>query len=85
MSMPSAGSLRILGRDPVRESSAIRARLGVCPQLENLDLDLTVTENLTTYARYFGLSRAQARAKAVELLEFAQPGLKRSHVVRPRS
>ncbi|MEQ4718044.1 ATP-binding cassette domain-containing protein [Nonomuraea sp. B19D2] len=85
VSMPSAGSLRILGRDPVRESSAIRARLGVCPQLENLDLDLTVTENLTTYARYFGLSRAQARAKAVELLEFAQLTEKASSKVAPLS
>lgn len=85
VSMPSAGSLRILGRDPVQESSAIRARLGVCPQLENLDLDLTVTENLTTYARYFGLSRAQARAKAVELLEFAQLTEKASSKVAPLS
>ncbi|MFI7134844.1 ABC transporter ATP-binding protein [Nonomuraea sp. NPDC050153] len=85
VSMPSAGSLRILGRDPVRESSAIRARLGVCPQLENLDLDLTVTENLTTYARYFGLSRGQAQAKAVELLEFAHLTEKASSKVEPLS
>ncbi|WP_228473399.1 ABC transporter ATP-binding protein [Streptomyces calidiresistens] len=85
VSMPSEGSLRILGRDPVRESSAIRARLGICPQLENLDLDLTVTENLTTYARYFGLSRAQARAKAVELLEFARLTEKASSKVAPLS
>lgn len=54
-SPPSGGELRILGMDPVRDGPAIRARLGVCPQLDNLDPDLTVQENLTTYARYFGI------------------------------
>ncbi len=85
VSMPSAGELRILGRDPVREGPAIRARLGVCPQLDNLDPDLTVWENLTTYARYFGLSRAEARRKAGELLEFAQLTEKASSLVEPLS
>ncbi|MEV0584636.1 ABC transporter ATP-binding protein [Nonomuraea sp. NPDC050310] len=85
VSLPSAGELRILGRDPVSEGPSIRARLGVCPQLDNLDPDLTVRENLTTYARYFGLSRAQARAKAVELLEFAQLTEKASSMVEPLS
>ena len=47
--------------DPVRDGPAIRGRLGVCPQLDNLDPDLTVRENLTTYARYFGIPRAEAR------------------------
>ncbi|MFI6478749.1 ABC transporter ATP-binding protein [Nonomuraea sp. NPDC050663] len=85
VSMPSAGELRILGRDPRVEGPAIRARLGVCPQLDNLDPDLNVRENLTTYARYFGLSRAQARAKAEELLEFAQLTEKASSLVEPLS
>ncbi len=60
VSVPTSGQLRILGMDPAREGTAIRARLGVCPQLDNLDPDLTVRENLTTYARYFGLSRAES-------------------------
>ncbi|MDT0533387.1 ABC transporter ATP-binding protein, partial [Micromonospora sp. DSM 115977] len=71
-SPPSGGELRILGMDPVRDGPAIRARLGVCPQIDNLDPELTVQENLTTYARYFGISRRVARARAAELLDFVQ-------------
>jgi lipooligosaccharide transport system ATP-binding protein len=72
VSPPTGGVLRILGRDPQRDGPAIRARLGVCPQLDNLDLELTVRENLTTYARFFGIARKVARARADELLEFVQ-------------
>lgn len=68
----SAGSLRILGLDPDRDGTAIRGRLGVVPQQDNLDEDLTVSQNLYIYARYFGYSRAYCRAKAAELVEFAQ-------------
>lgn len=62
ISPPSAGELRILDMDPVADGPAIRARLGVCPQLDNLDPELTVRENLTVYARYFGISRRAARS-----------------------
>jgi lipooligosaccharide transport system ATP-binding protein len=72
VSPPTDGVLRILGRDPRRDGPAIRARLGVCPQLDNLDLELTVRENLTTYARFFGIARKVARARADELLDFVQ-------------
>ncbi|MBB4915118.1 ABC transporter ATP-binding protein [Streptosporangium saharense] len=72
VSMPTSGELRILGMDPARDGARIRGRLGVCPQLDNLDPDLSVRENLTTYARYFGMSRARARARAEELLDFVQ-------------
>jgi lipooligosaccharide transport system ATP-binding protein len=72
VSPPTDGVLRILGMDPRRDGPAIRARLGVCPQLDNLDLELTVTENLTTYARYFGIPRKVARRRAAELIEFVQ-------------
>src|SRR6266545_6388658 len=68
----SGGELRVLGMDPDRDGPKIRARLGVVPQLDNLDSELTVRQNLHVYGRYFGLSRAQVRAKAVELLDFAQ-------------
>ncbi|EHY90940.1 ABC-type multidrug transport system, ATPase component [Saccharomonospora azurea NA-128] len=68
----SEGHLSVLGMDPDREGPRIRARLGVVPQQDNLDLELTVRQNLQVYGRYFGLSRATARAKAEELLDFAQ-------------
>ncbi|MGW3959416.1 ABC transporter ATP-binding protein [Amycolatopsis sp. NPDC005003] len=66
------GDLRVLGLDPEAAGPRIRARLGVVPQQDNLDVELTVRENLLVYGRYFGLSRAAARSKASELLEFAQ-------------
>jgi lipooligosaccharide transport system ATP-binding protein len=72
ISPPTAGELRILGLDPVGDGPAVRARLGVCPQLDSLDPELTVRENLTTYARYFGIPRKVARARAAELLDFVQ-------------
>ncbi|MEV8637113.1 ABC transporter ATP-binding protein [Streptosporangium sp. NPDC051023] len=85
VSMPTSGELRILGMDPVRDGARIRARLGVCPQLDNLDPDLNVRENLMIYARYFGLSRAQARQRAEELLEFVQLKDKATSKVEPLS
>ncbi|NGM15601.1 ABC transporter ATP-binding protein [Verrucosispora sioxanthis] len=84
-SPPSGGELRILGMDPVRDGPAIRARLGVCPQLDNLDPELTVRENLTTYARYFGIPRRVARARATELLDFVQLGDRADSKVEPLS
>jgi lipooligosaccharide transport system ATP-binding protein len=72
VSPPTDGELHILGLDPRRDGPAIRARLGVCPQLDNLDLELNVRENLTSYARYFGIPRATARRRADELLDFVQ-------------
>ena len=68
----SAGSLRVLGMDPATDGSAIRARLGVCPQEDTLDNELSVFENLMVYGRYFGMSRADAGAHAEELLAFVQ-------------
>jgi lipooligosaccharide transport system ATP-binding protein len=72
VSPPTDGVLRILGLDPGRDGPRIRARLGVCPQLDNLDIELTVRENLTTYARFFGIPRAVARRRADELIDFVQ-------------
>ncbi|WP_033290575.1 ABC transporter ATP-binding protein [Amycolatopsis jejuensis] len=68
----SDGDLRVLGMDPDAEGPRIRARLGVVPQEDNLDVELTVRQNLHVYGRYFGLSRAQVRQRAEELMEFAQ-------------
>ncbi|WP_028926440.1 ABC transporter ATP-binding protein [Pseudonocardia acaciae] len=81
----SAGSLQVLGMDPDVDGPAIRARIGVVPQLDNLDVELTVRQNLEVYGRYFGLSRAQVRAKAAELLEFAQLTERAGDAVEPLS
>ena len=68
----SAGTLRILGLNPGVEGARIRARLGVVPQKDTLDEELTVEENLWVYGRYFGLSWVQVRQRAAELLDFVQ-------------
>jgi lipooligosaccharide transport system ATP-binding protein len=85
VSPPTGGVLEILGLDPRRDGPRIRARLGVCPQLDNLDLELTVRENLTTYARFFGISRKEAGRRADELLEFVQLGERADSKVEPLS
>jgi lipooligosaccharide transport system ATP-binding protein len=85
VSPPTAGLLRILGKDPRHDGPAIRARLGVCPQLDNLDLELTVRENLTTYARFFGIPRKVARQRADELLDFVQLAERADSKVEPLS
>ncbi|MEV4317861.1 ABC transporter ATP-binding protein [Actinocrispum sp. NPDC049592] len=68
----TGGKLSVLGMDPEVDGPKIRARLGVVPQQDNLDNELTVRQNLQVYGRYFGLSRAHLREKATELLDFAQ-------------
>jgi lipooligosaccharide transport system ATP-binding protein len=85
VSPPTGGTLRILGMDPRRDGPAIRGRLGVCPQLDNLDPELTVRENLTTYARYFGIPRKVARQRADELLDFVQLTERAGSKVEPLS
>ena len=72
VSPPTSGELSILGRDPVRDGSAIRARLGVVPQEDTLDMELTVRENLLVYGRYFGLPRRVIRERTAALLDFVQ-------------
>ncbi|HZG88876.1 MAG TPA: ABC transporter ATP-binding protein [Pseudonocardia sp.] len=81
----TAGDLQVLGMDPDRDGPAIRARIGVVPQLDNLDNELSVRQNLQLYGRYFGLSRAAVREKAVELLEFAQLTERAEDEVEPLS
>ena len=68
----SGGELRILGLDPAVDGPSIRARIGVCPQEDTLDTELTVRDNLYVYGRYFGLPRKEVRARVDELLEFVQ-------------
>ena len=70
VSPATGGELTILGLDPAADGPAIRARLGVCPQDDTLDNELSVIENLTVYGRYFGIGRAECRRRAEELLGF---------------
>ena len=81
VSPPSGGELRVLGLDPATDGSAIRSRLGVCPQEDTLDTELSVRENLLVYGRYFGLGRRQVAARTDELLDFFQLGERRNDKV----
>ena len=81
----SGGTLQVLGMDPDVDGPRIRARIGVVPQLDNLDQELTVRENLQVYGRYFGLPRARVREKAVELMAFAQLADRADAPVEPLS
>jgi lipooligosaccharide transport system ATP-binding protein len=68
----TSGTLSILGMDPALDGPRIRARLGVVPQQDTLDMELTVRENLVIYGRYFDLSRQEAGRRADDLLAFVQ-------------
>ncbi|MCB1238602.1 MAG: ABC transporter ATP-binding protein, partial [Tetrasphaera sp.] len=81
----TSGELRIFGQDPATHGPAIRARLGNCPQQDRLDEELSVEENLWVYGRFFGLTRAEVRARADELLDFAQLTERRKDKVEPLS
>jgi lipooligosaccharide transport system ATP-binding protein len=71
-SVRTSGTLTILGKDPEVNGPQIRSHLGVVPQQDNLDSELTVSENIFIYGRYFGLSSRFIDKKIPELLEFAQ-------------
>ncbi len=81
----TAGTLRILGRDPMEDGPEIRARLGVVPQQDTLDTELTVWENVLIYGRYFGLTRRELRPKIDELLDFVQLSERSGDKVEPLS
>jgi len=81
----SGGTLRILGLDPAQDGPQIRGRLGVVPQTDTLDNELTVRENLVIYGRYFGLSRKESRVRADTLLEFVQLAERAKDRVEPLS
>ncbi|HEY3365408.1 MAG TPA: ATP-binding cassette domain-containing protein [Symbiobacteriaceae bacterium] len=68
----TSGQLTVLGLDARREMRAIKGRIGVVPQEDNLDPDFSVLENLLVYARYFGIPTAEARSRAADLLKFVQ-------------
>jgi lipooligosaccharide transport system ATP-binding protein len=81
----SGGSLRVLGLDPSTDGPAIKQRLGVVPQQDTLDFELTAYENLLVYGRYFGIPSSVIRERADELIDFVQLGERRNSRVEPLS
>jgi lipooligosaccharide transport system ATP-binding protein len=81
----SEGTLTVLGLDPAVDGARIKARLGVVPQQDTLDMELTVRENLVIYGRYFDLTRREAGRRADELLEFVQLSDRARSQVEPLS
>jgi lipooligosaccharide transport system ATP-binding protein len=81
----TAGHLRVMGLDPATNGPEIRSRLGVVPQEENLDEELSVYENLLIYGRYFGLPKKVIDERVAELLAFAQLQERRNSRVEPLS
>ena len=81
----SSGTLRIFGLDPDHDGSRIRGRMGVVPQADQLDAELTVIENLVIYGRYFDIPRAECRRRAAELLDFVQLTERADQRVEPLS
>ena len=79
------GELSVIGMDPRTQAREIKSRLGVVPQMDNLDTELTVRENLEMYARYFDIPGDVAGKRATELLEFVQLDERAKDQVEPLS
>lgn len=69
---PTSGTVRVFNMDVGESQSSIKSRIGVMPQEDNLDPDLSVFENLIVYARYFDIPRRDALLRAQELLDFVE-------------
>ncbi len=70
--LPTAGEIKVFGLNVLKEPSTIKSKIGVMPQEENLDIDLSVLENLIVYARYFDISKKKSLHRAMELLDFVK-------------
>jgi lipooligosaccharide transport system ATP-binding protein len=79
------GTLSVFGLDPAHDGVQIRGRLGVVPQQDTLDMELTVRENIVIYGRYFGLPRKELGTRADELLEFVELTERANDKVEPLS
>jgi lipooligosaccharide transport system ATP-binding protein len=79
------GTLSVFGLDPADDGVEIRGRLGVVPQEDSLDLELTVRENIIVYGRYFGLPRSLLKKRTDELLEFVELSDRAKDRVEPLS
>jgi lipooligosaccharide transport system ATP-binding protein len=71
LARPDAGEISLLGHRVPQAAREGRIRVGVVPQVDNLDPDFTVRENLLVYGRYFGMSRREVEERLPRLLEFA--------------
>ncbi len=69
---PSGGSVKVFGLDVMNMPGKIKARIGVMPQDNNLDPDITVLENLIVYARYFNIMKKESLPRAWKLLDFVE-------------
>jgi lipooligosaccharide transport system ATP-binding protein len=81
----TAGTLRVLGLDPAEDGPRIKERMGVVPQQDTLDFELSVYENLLVYGRYFGIQKDVIRKRADELLDFVQLTERRDSRAEPLS
>ena len=81
----SGGSLTVMGLDPATHAVEIKSRIGVVPQIDNLDIELTVRENLEMYARYFDVPRSTAKQRTDDLLDFVQLRQRATDKVEPLS
>ncbi len=81
----TSGTLSVFGLDPAADGRQIRGRLGVVPQEDNLDLELTVAENLYIYGRYHDMARPKIKEKIEELLDFAELTARRDSQVEALS
>lgn len=81
----TSGSLRIFGLDPATHGAEIRARIGVVPQLDNLDTELKLIDNLVVYGRYFDIPRKECLRRSEELLDFVQLADRRNDIVETLS
>jgi lipooligosaccharide transport system ATP-binding protein len=85
MSPKSSGDLQVLGMDPEADGPAIRGRIGLVPQEDSLDLQLTVFDNLMIYGRYFDLPKRVIKERAERLLAFAELTDRAQDTVEPLS
>jgi lipooligosaccharide transport system ATP-binding protein len=72
VSPPTAGDIQVLDKDLRTHAREVKAVLGVVPQADNLDVDLTVLQNLLTFARYFDIPVIEARRRSLEVLKLFQ-------------
>jgi lipooligosaccharide transport system ATP-binding protein len=77
----SDGELKVLGMDPDQSGSKIRSRIGVVPQLDTLDNELSIEENLLIYGRYFDIPTRDIRERSNELIDFVQLQERRKDIV----
>jgi lipooligosaccharide transport system ATP-binding protein len=85
VSPPTAGDIWVLGYDLRTHARQVKAVLGVVPQVDNLDPDLTVRQNLMTFARYFNIAKKEARQRSMEVLKLFELGNKRDSRIRELS